>query len=125
MTLGTDGTTLQTNWGASNTVPSSALPRLSLADNVIYTIIVDSEQSATTNQSTVRYSFAAVDAESGDIVGTPLEVGSNTFRGDFPSYLNLSQYTWNTLQMTGVISPAGVFYQGTAGGLFMVYADTR
>lgn len=125
MTLGTDGTTLQTNWGPSNTVPSSALPRLSLADNVIYTIIVDSEQSATTNQTTVRYSFAAVDAESGDIIGTPLEVGSNTFRGDFPSYLNLSQYTWNTLQMTGVISPAGVFYQGTAGGIFMVYSDTR
>ena len=120
MTLASGGTVLQTNWGATNTVPSSALPRLSLADNLIYTIIVDSEKSDATNQTTASYSFAAIDAATGDIVGVPLPLGSNTFHGDYPSYLNTSQYTWNTLQMTGVISPSGVFYQGTAAGVFMV-----
>ena len=120
MTLASGGTVLQANWGATNTVPSSALPRLSLADNLIYTIIVDSEKSDATNQTTASYSFAAIDAATGDIVGTPMPLGSNTFRGDYPSYLNTSQYTWNTLQMTGVISPSGVFYQGTAAGVFMV-----
>ena len=120
MTLASGGTVLQTNWGATNTVPSSALPRLSLADNLIYTIIVDSEKSGATNQTTASYSFAAIDAATGDIVGVPMPLGSNTFHGDYPSYLNTSQYTWNTLQMTGVISPSGVFYQGTAAGVFMV-----
>ena len=121
MTISQDGSSLATNWTGSG-VPSSALPRLSLADNLIYTIIVDTSTTGQgrTLQTTVTYSFAAVDADTGEIVGTPLEVGSNTFSGTSPNYVNLNSYTWNTLQMTGVISPSGVFYQGTAGGIFLV-----
>jgi hypothetical protein len=125
MTISQDGSSLATNWTGSG-VPSSALPRLSLADNLIYTIIVNTSTTGQgrTLQTTVTYSFAAVDADSGEIVGTPLEVGSNTFSGTSPNYANLSSYTWNTLQMTGVISPSGVFYQGTAGGIFLVRRAT-
>lgn len=122
MTLAADGTNLTTNWGPANTVPSSALPRLSLADNLIYTVLANSttQTSGTSTQTTVNYSFAAVDPDTGAIVGTPLPIGSNTFSGTSPDYRDTSSYSWNTLQMTGVISPQGVFYQGTAAGLVMV-----
>ncbi|MBL6714329.1 MAG: hypothetical protein ISQ07_13225, partial [Pirellulales bacterium] len=87
-----------------------------------YTIIVESstQGEGRTLQTTARYSFATVDADPGNLVGTPLFVGSNTFNVSSPNYANTGSYTWNTLQMTGVISPSGVFYQGTAGGLFLV-----
>ena len=122
MTLAADGTSLTTDWGPANTVPSSALPRLSLADNLIYTVLAGSttQASGTSTTTTVNYSFAAIDPRTGAIVGTPLPLGSNTFSGSNPNYRDISSYSWNTLQMTGVISPEGVFYQGTAAGLVMV-----
>jgi len=122
MTLAADGTSLTTNWGPANTVPSSALPRLSLADRLIYTVLVNSttQGSGPSTQTTASYSFAALDPDTGAIVGTPLPLGSNTFSGTTPNYRDPSSYSWNTLQMTGVISPDGVFYQGTAAGLVMV-----
>jgi hypothetical protein len=122
MTLAAGGTSLNTTWGPANTVPSSALPRLSLADNLIYTVLASSttQGSGQSTQTTVAYSFAAIDADTGAIVGTPLPLGSNTFSGSAPDYRDTANYTWNTLQMTGVISPSGVFYQGTAGGIVMV-----
>jgi hypothetical protein len=121
MTLAAGGTSLATTWGPANTVPSSALPRLSLADNLIYTVLANSTTSSgVSTQTTVSYSFAAIDANTGAIVGTPLALGSNTFSGSSPDYRDTASYTWNTLQMTGVISPSGVFYQGTAGGIVMV-----
>lgn len=121
MTLAAGGASLLTSWGPANSTPSSALPRLSLADNLIYTVLADSTtQGGASTQTTVSYSFAAIDADTGAIVGTPLLLGSNTFSGNSPDYRDTANYTWNTLQMTGVISPAGVFYQGTAAGLVMV-----
>lgn len=122
MTLAADGTSLNTSWGPANSVPSSALPRLSLADNLIYTVLASSttQGSGPSTQTTVSYSFAAIDADTGAIVGTPLSLGANTFSGSSPDYRDTANYTWNTLQMTGVISPSGVFYQGTAGGIVMV-----
>ncbi len=122
MTLASNGASLVTDWGPANTVPSSALPRLSLADNLIYTVLANSstQGSGLSTQTTVSYSFAAINADTGQIVGTPLALGSNTFSGDYPNYLNTGNYSWNTLQMTGVISPDGVFYQGTAAGIVMV-----
>jgi len=121
MTLAAGGTSLATTWGPANTVPSSALPRLSLADNLIYTVLANSTTSSgVSTQTTVSYSFAAIDANTGAIVGTPLALGSNTFSGSSPDYRDTASYTWNTLQMTGVISPSDVFYQGTAGGIVMV-----
>jgi len=121
MTLAANGTSLNTSWGPANSVPSSALPRLSLADNLIYTVLADSTTAGgASTQTTVNYSFAAIDADTGAIVGTPHFLGSNTFLGTAPDYRDTANYTWNTLQMTGVISPSGVFYQGTAGGIVMV-----
>lgn len=122
MTLAADGTSLNTSWGPANAVFSSALPRLSLADNLIYTVLASSttQGSGQSTQTTVSYSFAAINADTGAIVGTPLALGSNTFSGTSPDYRDTANYTWNTLQMTGVISPEGVFYQGTAGGIVMV-----
>jgi CubicO group peptidase (beta-lactamase class C family)/streptogramin lyase len=127
MTLAADGTSLNTSWGPANTVPSSALPRLSLTDNLIYTVLANSttQGSGPSTQTTVTYSFAAIDADTGAIVGTPLPLGSNTFSGNSPDYRDTANYTWNTLQMTGVISPSGVFYQGTAGGIVMVYRNKQ
>lgn len=126
MTLAADGTSLTTDWGPANTVPSSALPRLSLADNLIYTVLANATTQGTgpTMQTTVNYSFAALDADTGAIVGTPHPIGVNTFSGSTPNYRDTSSYSWNTLQMTGVISPEGVFYQGTAAGLVMVWRQT-
>ena len=125
MTLAADGTSVTTNWGPANTVPSSALPRLSLADSLIYTVLVNSttQGSGPSTETTASYSFAALDPDTGAIVGTPLPLGSNTFSGTTPNYRDPSSYSWNTLQMTGVISPDGVFYQGTAAGLVMVWRN--
>jgi len=122
MTLAADGTSLTTNWGPANTVPSSALPRLSLADRLIYTVLANSttQGPGPSTQTTVSYSFAAINPDTGAIVGTPLPLGSNTFLGTTPNYRDPASYSWNTLQMTGVISPDGVFYQGTVAGLVMV-----
>ena len=80
MTLAADGTNLTTNWGPANTVPSSALLRLSLTDNLSYTVLATTttQGSGTSTQTTVSYSFA-VDPDTGAIVGTPLALGSNTF----------------------------------------------
>ena len=120
MTL--NGSNLLIDWGSENTISSSALPRLSLADNLIYTVVANSETtgSGPRSSTTVDYSFAVIDPSTGKIVGSPYFLSSNSFTGSYPNYLNTSSYTWNTLQMTGVISPTGVFYQGTAGGLFSV-----
>ena len=120
MTL--NGSNLLIDWGSGNTISSSALPRLSLADNLIYTVVANSETtgSGPRPSTTVDYSFAVIDASTGTIVGSPYFLSSNSFSGSYPNYLNTSSYKWNTLQMTGVISPTGVFYQGTAGGLFSV-----
>ncbi len=125
MTLAADGTSVTTNWGPANTVHSSALPRLSLADSLIYTVLVNSttQGSGPSTETTASYSFAALDPDTGAIVGTPLPLGSNTFSGTTPNYRDPSSYSWNTLQMTGVISPDGVFYQGTAAGLVMVWRN--
>ena len=122
ITPAADGTSLNTSWGPANTMLSSALPRLSLADNLIYTVLVDSttQGGGSSTQTTVSYSFAAIDADTGAIVGTTLHLGSNTFSGTSPDYRDTANYTWNTLQMTGVISQSGVFYQGTAGGIVTV-----
>jgi len=85
-------------------------------------VVANSETkgSGLSSSTTVDYSFAVIDPGTGKIVGSPYFLGSNTFSGSYPNYLNTSTYTWNTLQMTGVISPTGVFYQGVAGGLFSV-----
>lgn len=94
------GAGLELVW-QSTSIVSSALPRLSTRDGLIYTVVLDT--------TTGMYSFAAIEASSGAIVSTTA-IGSGT--GD------------NTLQMVGTLGPSGVLYQGLERGLLSVTATT-
>ena len=90
--------TLQTIW-TNNTTASAAEPRMSVRDNLIYTVSVD------TNTST--YSFITIDPGTGAVLSsTPYGTGWQN----------------NPLQMVSMISPDGVLYQGTESGLIRVQA---
>lgn len=89
---------LSTIW-VNKDLRSAALPRLSIADGLIYTVELN---------TTGWFNFVSVDARDGSVLSrTPLGTG----------------FKFNTLQMTGLISPEGVFYQGTEHGLFSVEAQ--
>ena len=89
---------LQTVW-SNNTITSAAEPRLSVFDNLIYTMSVDT--------NTRVYSMITIDPDTGAVLSsTPY--GSSS--GD------------NPLQMVSMISPDGVLYQGTEHGLIRVEA---
>ena len=91
---------LLTVW-SNNLIASAAEPRLSVADNLIYTVGLDT--------STGVYSLITIDPDTGRLLSsTPY--GSSS--GD------------NPLQMVGMISPDGVLYQGTELGLMRVEAQT-
>ena len=89
---------LVTMW-ANNTITSAAEPRLSLADNLIYTVTYDA--------STQLYSFVSIDPANGAVL-------SSTPYG--------SGVAANPLQMVSLISPDGVLYQGTERGSLRVQA---
>jgi hypothetical protein len=77
------------------TIASAAEPRLSLADNLIYTVALDTKTGV--------YSLTTIDPATGAVVSsTPY----GSAAGD------------NPLQMVSMISPSGVLYQGTERGLF-------
>lgn len=88
-----NGSGLTSIW-ANQSLPSAAEPRLSLADNLIYTIGL--------NTSTGVYSLITIDPSNGN----PL---SSTNMG--------SSISDNPLQMVSMISPNGVLYQGTERGM--------
>ena len=89
---------LQTVW-SNNTVISAGEPRLSVLDNIIYTMSVDTNSGV--------YSVITIDPDTGAVLSsTPY--GSSS--GD------------NPLQMVSMISPDGVLYQGTERGLIRVEA---
>lgn len=91
-----DGSGLTNVW-MNQTLPSAAVPCLSLVDHLIYTVVV--------NTNTGMYSYATVNPDTGAIVG----------------YSNIgTSASNNTLQMIGTISPSGVLYQGTERGLLSV-----
>lgn len=93
-----NGSGLTTVW-QSQTIVSAAEPRLSLADNLIYSVGLDT--------TTGTYSLITVNPDSGALVSsTPY----GSAMGD------------NPLQMVSMISPSGVLYQGTKGGLLRVEA---
>jgi len=90
------GVGLSTVW-QSQTIASAAEPRLSLADNLIYTV----------GLSSGTYSLITVDPATGQ------QLSSNPYgsaSGD------------NPLQMVSMISPSGVLYQGTERGIVRVQA---
>ena len=89
---------LSTIW-LNEDLRSAALPRLSIADGLIYTMALN---------MTGWYNFVSIDARDGSVLSrAPLGTG----------------FKFNTLQMTGLISPEGIFYQGTEHGLFSVGAQ--
>jgi len=90
------GSGLATTW-QTQLIASAAEPKLSLADNLIYTV----------GLSSGTYSLITVDPLTGHLVSsTPYGSAS----GD------------NPLQMVSMISPSGVLYQGTERGLLRVEA---
>ena len=83
----------------TNAVRSAAVPRLSLADGLLYTVQLTSAGT---------FSYTTIDPASGDVVSTAPIGGSSN----------------NTLQMVGTIAPNGVLYQGTVTGLATVAAGS-
>ena len=93
-----DGSGIQPLW-ANNSTASAAEPRLSLSDNLIYTVTFDA--------TTQIYSFVSIDPGTGAILSrTPYGSGFGA----------------NPLQMVSLISPDGVLYQGTERGILRVQA---
>lgn len=90
---------LRTVW-SNNSIASAAEPRLSVADNLIYTVGLDT--------STGVYSLITIDPDTGRLLSSA-PYGSSTED--------------NPLQMVGMISPDGVLYQGTELGLMRVEAQ--
>ncbi len=113
-----EGQSWQSTW-QNQSAKSAALPRLSLADEQIYTVLGSYNNAGLFSGSGVQYYFGAIDPKTG--VSTNLQpLGVDTWDGDTPAYKDLSNYNNNPLEMTGVISPEGVFYQGMASGIFSI-----
>lgn len=103
----------------SNAV-SAALPRLSIPDEQIYTITAKYNNAGLLSGEGVQYSFGAIDAGTGNVTQTAIPGMTDSWDGNAPSTSIISNYNNNPLQMTGTISPQGVFYQGLASGILSV-----
>jgi len=108
---------LQSLW-ENQSAKSAALPRLSIADEQIYTITASYTNTGKTG-TTVQYYFSAIDPGTGNSTNLAT-LGTDSWNGSVPQVALTGTYNNNPLQMTGVISPEGVFYQGMASGLFSV-----
>ncbi|KQB86145.1 hypothetical protein Clow_01499 [Corynebacterium lowii] len=85
---------------------SSAVPRLSCPDGLVYTC----ERRPGALGNGVKIHAVAIDAATGDTVHEQQLPGLVTFFGV------------DTLQMVGTISPGGVWWQGTIGGVIRIAA---
>lgn len=108
----------QSKW-ANQTAASAALPRLSIADEQIYTILADYNNAGLSSGNGVQYYFGAIDPLTGTSQNLAT-LGTDSWDGADPDIDVLSNYNNNPLEMTGVISPNGVFYQGMAAGILSV-----
>ena len=88
-----------------NDVRSAAVPKLSTADRLIYTIerLSPSDGNNTTFFDT--YHFTVIDPETGDVL-QQTQIGSGPFS--------------DTLQMAGNVGENGVFWQGNLGGIVRI-----
>lgn len=88
-----------------NYVRSAAVPKLSIADELIYTIERMSPSGG--NDTTIfdTYHFTVIDPETGDVLQQN-QIGSGPFA--------------DTLQMAGNVGKKGVFWQGTLGGIVRI-----
>lgn len=100
-----DGAGCEHRW--TNTVRSSAVPKLSLADGLIYTMTRRGQTGVSDAGSLDSYEYAVIDPNTGNTLGSE-------FVGAGPEY--------DTLQMTGTITPEGVVYQGTMTGIIRITA---
>ncbi|MDX6665385.1 MAG: hypothetical protein QOG68_1591 [Solirubrobacteraceae bacterium] len=91
------------------TVRSAAVPRLSLADGLIYTVQRTNRLQPGTSSALDDYSLLAIDAATGAVRS---------------SRLLAAGLPVDTLQLAGTIVPGGVLYQGTISGLFRIAALT-
>ena len=88
-------------------VRSSAVPRLSLGDHLLYTMTREQPQGGNGSSAADLYRYTVVDPASGAIRSSQL-VGAG------PGF--------DTLQMVGSISRDRVLYQGTLTGILRVAA---
>ncbi|MFJ4652386.1 hypothetical protein ACIP5Y_14080 [Nocardia sp. NPDC088792] len=89
----------------TDTVPSSAVPRLSLADGKLYTFTRHATVPGGIAEVLDNYSYAVLDPATGTLESEQL-VGATTAQ--------------DTLQMVGVIAPGRIQYQGTTTGFFRI-----
>ncbi|SMF12141.1 hypothetical protein [Pseudobacteriovorax antillogorgiicola] len=88
----------------NNEIASAAVPKLSLADGLIYTTVLH-QSSISPFKIFNRYDFAAIDFETGALMKRK-RVKSGIFG--------------NTLQMAGDFVDNGTFFQGTLGGIVRI-----
>ncbi|MFJ8311655.1 MULTISPECIES: hypothetical protein [unclassified Streptomyces] len=99
-----DGTGCDLKW--DSTVRSAAVPRLSLGDHRIHTVL---REPATPGSGTPSprdsFSYAQIDPDTGKVTRTlPLGAGA----------------PYDTLQQVGTIAPGGVVYEGTIAGILRI-----
>lgn len=88
-----------------NTVRSSAVPKLSRADSLIYTVERLSARNGDQTSILDSYAFTVIDLETGD-VKAQTDMGSGFFS--------------DTLQMAGNLGPGLVYWQGTISGVVRI-----
>ncbi|KHL18624.1 hypothetical protein CLV56_1525 [Mumia flava] len=101
-----DGSGCDVVW--ENDVASAALPRLSLADDLITTITVDGPTGLVGSHTIAAYSYATLDPHTGAELSA--------------SFLGLG-LAYNPLQMTGTTAANGTLYQGTETGIVRISRD--
>ncbi|MEY9877186.1 streptogramin lyase [Streptacidiphilus sp. MAP12-33] len=101
--LDPDGAGCHLVWNSD--VKSAALPRLSLADGLIYTLTVSGPTGTVGAQTFASYSYATVDPATGARRSS--------------SWIGLG-LLYDPLQMTGTTAPDGTLYQGTETGVLRV-----
>ncbi|MEU5852257.1 hypothetical protein [Saccharopolyspora shandongensis] len=92
----------------TNTVPSAAVPRLSVPDGKIYTVTRRSAIPTGNAGLLDNYRYAVIDAATGELETEQL-IGATSVD--------------DTLQMVGTIAPGRIQYQGTMTGLFRITAE--
>ncbi|WP_020500864.1 hypothetical protein [Sciscionella marina] len=92
-----------TTW--TNHVRSTAVPKLSLEENKIYTISRIAPNDRTLPRSGDRYAYTVINARTGQVESTqPIGSGSSA----------------NTLQLAGNITRNSVLFQGTVSGIYRI-----
>jgi hypothetical protein len=103
--LSQDGSGCTARW--QNEVRSAAVPRLDVANGVLYTVQDTDPLEADGTGLADSYSEDAIDAATGDVL-------SQTLLG--------ASYAFNTLQLAPTIVPGEVMYQGTVTGILRIAA---